>query len=289
MGKDRDIANFLKAIRQQYGISQKSLGILLGISEPSMVRYEGGSYPSKSNEMLIRLAGDPAFMRNCFEDMGDLIPVDQQANMRARLDEIEAANNRVAAAHPSVDDKRISSAMNYIASHCRQPYFSRVIKGCFIADSLSYEKNGFSILGLQYAHAPHGPVIDGHKTLRGRLENEGLIELTDDGLGFLFETSDQNPATVSDFDEDELKILDEASSFVDSFDTIRELSDATHELSGWLETEEGQPIRFRREAEVTALVENRLYQPTEELIGRIDAAQSEVASSFETLEDLLAD
>ena len=57
----------VRAVRERYGISQRSLGILLGISEPSIVRYEGGKEPSPSNARLLELAESPAYMRRCFE------------------------------------------------------------------------------------------------------------------------------------------------------------------------------------------------------------------------------
>lgn len=283
-----DAAGSLKFIRQTYGISQKSLGILLGISEPSIVRYEAGSQPSKSNAMLIKLAANPVFMKSCFDDMGDLIPVNQQRSMREKLSALLARGNESVRDRQS-DNERISAAMNYIAARCKAPYFSRVIKGCFIADSLSYEKNGYSLLGLQYAHAPHGPVIDGHKELRNQLEQEGLVELVDDGFGFLFDTSKCDVGSSTQFDDDEIRLLDEAACFVDSFETINELSEATHELSGWQQTKNGQTIPFRRNSEVTAYVEDRLYEPNDSLIARIRESSGETASSFISLDELLAE
>lgn len=72
-------AKEIREIRQQYGLSQKSFALLLGIGPASMVRYEHGSKPSKANANLIRAARYPEFMRECFERDGMLLPEAQRA------------------------------------------------------------------------------------------------------------------------------------------------------------------------------------------------------------------
>lgn len=72
----------IKAIRQQYGLSQRSFALLLGIGPASIVRYEQGSKPSKANANLIRAARHPQFMLECLEADGDLLPEVQRAQAR---------------------------------------------------------------------------------------------------------------------------------------------------------------------------------------------------------------
>ncbi len=72
-------AEEIKGIRQQYGLSQKSFALLLGIGPASIVRYEQGSKPSKANANLIRAARHPEFMLECLAADGDLLPEAQRA------------------------------------------------------------------------------------------------------------------------------------------------------------------------------------------------------------------
>ena len=69
----------IKAIRNRYGLSQKSFALLLGIGPASMVRYEAGATPSKANANLIRAARNPQFMGECLAADGHLVPEGQRA------------------------------------------------------------------------------------------------------------------------------------------------------------------------------------------------------------------
>ncbi len=69
----------IKAIRNRYGLSQKSFALLLGIGPASMVRYEAGATPSKANANLIRAARNPQFMGECLAADGHLVPERQRA------------------------------------------------------------------------------------------------------------------------------------------------------------------------------------------------------------------
>ena len=75
----------IKELRVKYGISQKSLGVLLGIGEASIVRYEDGSLPSNSNNMLLRSALNDSFIAEAFRQNGSLIPRFQQKKIEAVL------------------------------------------------------------------------------------------------------------------------------------------------------------------------------------------------------------
>ena len=68
----------IKSIRAQYGLTQKSFAILLGIGTASIVRYEQGVEPSKANANLIRAARHPEFMAECLKRDGHLIPEKQR-------------------------------------------------------------------------------------------------------------------------------------------------------------------------------------------------------------------
>lgn len=76
---DELTAREIKEIRQQYGLSQRSFALLLGIGSASIARYEQGSKPSKANANLIRAARHPQFMRECLERDGRLLSEMQRA------------------------------------------------------------------------------------------------------------------------------------------------------------------------------------------------------------------
>jgi len=75
----------IRELRAKYGISQKSLGILLGIGEASIVRYESGSLPTNSNNMLLQNSLNESFMRDAYRLNGSLMPKFQQKKIEAVL------------------------------------------------------------------------------------------------------------------------------------------------------------------------------------------------------------
>jgi len=75
----------IRELRAKYGISQKSLGILLGIGEASIVRYEGGSLPTNSNNMLLQNAMNESFIKEAYKKNGSHMPKFQQKKIEAAL------------------------------------------------------------------------------------------------------------------------------------------------------------------------------------------------------------
>ena len=73
-------AEFVKATREKYGMSQRTFALLLGIGEATIVRYEKGAKPTKANANLILAANDPHFMAGCIMRDGDALSARQRAH-----------------------------------------------------------------------------------------------------------------------------------------------------------------------------------------------------------------
>jgi|GEM_PF-622441 len=71
-------ADEIREMRNGYGLSRKSLSMLLGIGEASIARYEHGVAPSKANANLLCAAKSSRFMRQCLMRDGDAIPPAQR-------------------------------------------------------------------------------------------------------------------------------------------------------------------------------------------------------------------
>lgn len=104
----------IRALRERYGLSQRSLSALLGLGEISIHRYENGSLPDEAHSQLLRFIQDPWNMQNLFERNGQRLPPSAQRKLAARLTEVmcEAMPDKVvelaAACHRNrpVDRKR---------------------------------------------------------------------------------------------------------------------------------------------------------------------------------------
>ena len=174
-----------------------------------------------------------------------------------------------------------------IAGLCKPSYSTRVWKACFIADSLSVERLGRKVLGLNYAHADHGPVVDGYKDIEQALEVTGQISLEKTAYGSLVIA--KSPISATYYSADERQCLVDAADYVNSFITVGELSAATHLISSWMKTENGDQIDFCRTGEVESMVEERLYDYNDETKKALDEGLAGCGGGqlFSNVDDML--
>ncbi len=78
------------ALREQYGLSQKNLALLLGLGEVTVHRYEGGALADVAPSKLLRLMKNPANMRQMLNESGDVLSAKLRAKLEARLTELGA-------------------------------------------------------------------------------------------------------------------------------------------------------------------------------------------------------
>ena len=57
------LPNEIKAIREQYGVSQKNLSKILGWGEKTITRYENGSIQDLGHNKMLNLIKDPIVMK----------------------------------------------------------------------------------------------------------------------------------------------------------------------------------------------------------------------------------
>jgi putative zinc finger/helix-turn-helix YgiT family protein len=251
----------IKKLRSKYGISQRSLALLLGIGEASIVRYEEGSLPSKSNNTLLRSAQDDSFMRHAFTGQGKKLPPSQQKTMSEVLSgnpdvQYHYFDAKVLSGYRVLDINRMAQCIHILSEKLNASYVTRVMKALFFADFMQFEQSGESITGLTYAALPMGPVPDGYRNLLQILETENLIEIQSDKVGSLVFSKNVIPT----FDAGTVAMIHLAAEFVNSFQNTTELSEYTHKLFLWTRQQNGDPIPYSSDGEVGRLVEMRLKE-----------------------------
>ena len=103
----------LKAIRDSYGLSQRSLALLLGWGEVTVHRYENGSLPDEAHNQLLHLLKYPENMRRIARMNGDRLPASSKKKLFARLEELGAENPEESkpASQPSPKLKSVDSGL----------------------------------------------------------------------------------------------------------------------------------------------------------------------------------
>ena len=85
------IPDEIKRIRDGYNLSQRSFALLLGMSEATVNRYEGGSIQETTHDSLIRACESPEFIRGQLKRRGKLLSDSQRARAEEALQPREQA------------------------------------------------------------------------------------------------------------------------------------------------------------------------------------------------------
>jgi len=78
----------LKELRENYGLSQRSLAALLGWGEVTVHRYENGSLPDEAHNQLLHLLKYPENMLRIVRMNGSRLPAASRKKLLARLEVI---------------------------------------------------------------------------------------------------------------------------------------------------------------------------------------------------------
>lgn len=261
----------IKALREKYGISQRTLAKLIGSSQATLVRYERGDIQDNTHnrllKMLFRLENMAELAEGCTE-----LSEKEYAQIQASIKEMQAAkreDNSVdleeSFGHGLVPDAftgfrapewdKIAAMVRFFAEHNKQLYKTKLMKLLWYADMAYFRENVVSISGLSYLHRPFGPVPKNHTLLLGRLEEQGYIQieevLNEYGTAELIQCG-KEPLDYNKLSEEELEILQRVNDRF-NFVSAREISMLSHKESGYSETQELEPISYKYALELAAI------------------------------------
>lgn len=132
--------------------------------------------------------------------------------------------------HRSMDDPNFST--------------SKLTKLLYMADCLSYHENGSPITGATYVHFPNGPHPDRWHETRRLMENEGAVHVVYDGSAQGYHQYHIVPAREPNLEllgSDDVRILDHQIAFFSGYSEAA-MENYCRQESGWLSTEDGEPI-----------------------------------------------
>ncbi len=113
----------IKEIREQYGLSQRSLGKLLGWGEITIHRYESGNLQDEAHDEVLKLISRPENLLEIYEKQAHLLPNYVSESLRKRIDELIK--------------KEI------------QPNFNKILEQMFISERKSGEFTGYKDFDLE--------------------------------------------------------------------------------------------------------------------------------------------
>lgn len=271
----------IRRLRERYGLSLREFSRFLGFGEQTVARYEYGALPDELHAGTLRRAITAEGAASLLAERGCALSAKTVEAVRRFI----TANGPRGGAPagpanrggwPRPEDLRPSSANGYrgidlrrtgaliaaLASRCHDLYWTKLQKAMFFADFLAYDGTTKSLTGLSYAHGTYGPVMNGMSEIKGMLD-EGIdgVALEPRGWGEVVVARPDGGQGCDEhvFSPEEERVIDVAARFVDGFGGARELSEYSHGLRAWSQTDDGQIIDYAENArEVAAAVLGRV-------------------------------
>ncbi len=254
----------IRALRERYGLSQRSLARLLGWGMITIQRYEQGALQDEAHDQVLRGLRDPQVVLEWLDRDGDRLPDRIREHVRqAALKEAGAAQpERLArqlellvATESRLDPElhgfrifdlgRVSQLVAHFARACPDLFKTKLAKLLWLSDFAHFRLHRVSITGIAYARYPHGPAPDHFQSVLGALEEMGSIRLVErfagPYLGDVVETAQEGE--LDEFTDSERKIV---GLVIKRFGHLpaTDLSRLSHAEPAWADRTDGERIPY---------------------------------------------
>ena len=162
---------------------------------------------------------------------------------------------------PTTKNKKLKELILYISSKCAgDGKFGRtkLSKILYYSDFLYFLKNQKPITGVDYIHAPQGPMPDNMVAVLESMSEKDIAEAVFQVGGYTQKKIvPRREADLSLFEPDMIAHIDSIINAVagENSWTAAQLSDLSHKAMGWLVTQDGEKIPYE-----TVFVKDKKYQ-----------------------------
>ncbi len=261
----------IKGIRERYKLSQKSLAALLGMSEATINRYEGGGLQDEAHDQAIRSCASAEGMRDLLTRRGDRLSEwqlqraeDALKGVSGNLSEIMfdasipccmPSEKTITTGFREFDYRRYAAVVAWFCQHMNTVTATSLNKLLFYADFLHFRSESVSLTGAAYRRAPYGPVPAAYGDLREHLELEQVIEVREvkyqnGNMGEEIHTGAKADEMPSQLTPRELKTLEAVAHKFADFSPGR-ISDCSHQEPAWRDTEDRSLISYDKAAQLS--------------------------------------
>lgn len=244
----------VKNIRETYGLSQRTLGKILGWGEITIHRYEKGALPEQSHNKILKLLENPEVMKELLLEAKDNIPNTTFKNsmdkINAIIDEREEdkflellqknlANEEIneECGFKQVSLTKVINYILYFAENVPQLWKTKLNKLLFYTDFSFFKEYIMSLTGLKYLKFQYGPVPKEYEGIVWYLEKLGFIQAipteTYNYPGEIIIPLCQHDPDV--FSDEEYQILEKVKNKYGNYNS-KDISEVSHQEKGWLET-----------------------------------------------------
>ncbi len=261
----------IREIRERYKLSQKSLAALLGMSEATINRYEGGGIQDEAHDTAIRSCANPDIMREHLQRRGNRLSDFQ----RRRVEEsLNGEEQKHCGTLLSVDKlwsmpdelslktgfrrfnyERYAAIVAWFCERMKMVTTTSLNKLLFYADFLHFDSESVSLTGAVYRKLPYGPVPADFGGLREQMELDQFVEVREvpyqnGRIGEEYRLGPMADEVKVSFSSRELKTLEKVA---DEFGNVTpsEISDRSHRETAWQDTEDLDLISYDKAASLS--------------------------------------
>lgn len=244
----------IKRIRERYGLSQRTLGKILGWGEVTIYRYETGALPDNSHNKMLKLLGNPDIMKTLLEESKGAIPNStyKRAMEIIKIDvaeredvifsetfqkKLKHKNLNVESGFRQFDFTRFSNVVLYFGQKINDLWKTKLNKLLFYSDFSCYKVYTVSLTGTKYLKFDYGPVPKDYEILLWFMEEQGLIKLIAKEAGpyegyVVKSLAEYDPDVFQNY---EIEILEEVYNTFGDYSSVQ-ISDKSHQEKGWIST-----------------------------------------------------
>lgn len=252
----------IKAIRAQYGISQKDLTLLLGWGAKTITRYESYQVQDRAHDTILKkIKEDPEWFLSLLNEAKNILSpdayqkyysngsvlyeIDGDFYLRKTIESLytKFRGKRLLNGNLDLALDKVVDCIRYFASSTdvTNLYKVKLMKLMWYADALSYKKRGVSITGLVYQSFPMGALPIGHNLIIN-LNKVPCEEIDiDETIAYYFSLNESD--NISSLSSEENEILDIVIQKLGKM-SKKEIVDFMHKEKAYIETKPRDVISF---------------------------------------------
>lgn len=245
----------IKAIREQYGLSQRSFAKLLNWGDKTIFRYENGSLQDKVHDSFLKFLRNPENMKEYLED--NELSISRKTKERIldrimqRQDSIEVEGQSenispsIYTGYKMFDYEKYCAMIRFFVDKNIKMFKVKLLKLMNYADMLFFAENGVSISGSRYVHFQYGPVPENYYTLFDRMINDGYLVVEEELVGeyFGYHYSPGTNKLEGILSSEECELLDKVNRKFKNYGSA-EIAEYSHKEDAYTKTEMNQFIPY---------------------------------------------
>ena len=261
------MAEDIKKIREQYGLSQRSFAKLLNWGDKTIRRYENGSIQDKAHNSLLLFLREPENMRTYINEneisledkqknklLQTIEKLEQDVECRAKskfFDMFFSKSPSEENGFKAFDYEKVCAMVIFFAQKNNELLKTKLLKLLNYSDMIFYKENGISMSGSRYVHLPYGPVMENFDMIFGKMASDNIarIAVICEGKYEKHQVVPEAQIPEGVLSDSELEVLERIYNKFADFGSV-EISNYSHAEKGYSSTLQGEIISYTYAKEI---------------------------------------